>query len=110
MKVRTRTFSETPSVRTRTANWACTVFGTRATNFPDAMPLLFGAGTSNFLAFSAATVALSASRPFSTASSTVSPSEMHSAKSGNEMSYPGFENPIAPSSSLPQRSAMMSRA
>lgn len=85
MNVSTRAFRETPSARARVASCACTVFGTRATNLPDATPPLFGAGTGSFLAFSAAMVALSASRPLSMASSTLSPSEMHSAKSGNEM-------------------------
>ena len=53
---------------------------------PEATPPLFGASTGNFLDFRAAIVAFSASRSFAMASSMLSPSEMHSAKSGNEMS------------------------
>ena len=50
----------------------------RATNFPQALPPLFGAGTGSFLAFSAAIVAFNASLPFVIASLTVSPSEIQS--------------------------------
>ena len=55
MNVRTKALSETPSARARMASWAWTVLGTRATNFPDAAPPLFGAGTGSFLAFNAST-------------------------------------------------------
>lgn len=36
MNVRTSEFKETPSALARVANWAFTVFGARATNFPEA--------------------------------------------------------------------------
>ena len=71
---------DTPSALARVASCAWTVLGTRAMNLPEAMPPLFGAGTGNFLDLSVAIVARRASRPFSRASSTVDPSEMHSAK------------------------------
>ena len=88
MKVRTSVFRETPSVLARVASCACSVLGTRATNLPDATPPPFGAGTGNPLPFNAASVAFSASLPFFSASSTVSPSETHSAKSGYEIRNP----------------------
>ena len=88
MHVRTSAFNETLSALARVVSCACTVFGTRATNLPEATPPLFGAGTASFLDLSAAIVAFSASRPLASASSTVSPSEMHSAKLGMEIRNP----------------------
>ena len=79
---RTSVFSDTPSAFARVVKRACTVLGTRATNFADATPPLFGAGIDSSLAFSAAIVAFKASFPFVSASSTVSPSERPSEKSG----------------------------
>ena len=81
MKVSTNVLSETPSALARVVSWAWTVLGTRATNFPEAMPPLFGAGTGSLLVFSAAIVAFNASVPFVIASSTVYPPEMQSEKS-----------------------------
>ena len=42
MNVTTKLFSDTPSAFARAANRAWTVFGTRATNFPDATPRCSG--------------------------------------------------------------------
>jgi len=88
MNVKTKALSDTPSAFARVANRAWTVFGTRATNFPDATPPLFGAGIGNSFALRAAIVDFNASFPFVSASSMDSPSDRQSEKSGYEMRKP----------------------
>ena len=88
MNVRTKAFSDTPSALAREVNWAWTVFGTRATNLPEATHPPFGTGIGKSLALSAAIVDFKASLPFASAFSIVSPSEMQSEKSGYEIRKP----------------------
>ena len=57
-------------------------FRNTRTNYLEATPPLLGAGTGRPMVFKVAIVASSASLPFFCASSTVSPSEMQSEKSG----------------------------
>lgn len=63
MKVSTSVFSDTLSFVMSVASQACTFFGSRATNFPDATSLLLAACTASVFALSAQIAAFKAPLP-----------------------------------------------
>src|SRR4030067_169549 len=86
MRDTTRVFKLTPSFSALAASLAWRLFGTRWTHFP--LTPAHGAVIGSLNSFAVASQERSASEPFSTASSIVSPSAMVPGRSGNSTSQP----------------------
>src|SRR5271157_995469 len=81
----TSVFRLTPSCSARLVRRACTVLGTRSLNCPLATAEEPGFGMGSPNSFIVSRQHFSASRPFTIASSTVAPSDMHKGTSGNSI-------------------------